>query len=58
MSNYETINNIAKNKYEDIINNKENEMEELKAAILTYKIERDKYLNNKMDKFNLEKKQT
>ena len=46
MNNYETINNITKNKYEDIINNKENEIKELKAAILTYKIERDKYLND------------
>ena len=26
MNNYETINNITKNKYEDIINNKENEI--------------------------------
>jgi len=46
MNNYETINNITKNKYEDILNNKENEIKELKAAILTYKIERDKYLND------------
>lgn len=46
MNNYETINNITKNKFEDIINNKDNEIKELKAAILTYKIERDKYLND------------
>ena len=46
MNNYETLNNITKNKYEEIINNKENEIKELKASILTYKIDKDKYLND------------
>ena len=46
LNSYEALNNITKNKYEDIINNKENEIKELKATILTYKIERDKYLND------------
>ena len=46
INNYETLNNITKNKYEEIINNKENEIKELKATILAYKIERDKYLND------------
>ena len=41
---YEILNNITKNKYEEIINNKENEIKELKANILSYKIEKDKYL--------------
>ena len=46
MNNYEILNNITKNKYEEIINNKENEIKELKASILLYKIEKDKYFND------------
>ena len=34
-NNYENLNNITKNKYEDIINNKESEIKELKATILS-----------------------
>ena len=44
INDYEILNNITKNNYEDIINNKENEIKELKANILSYKIEKDKYL--------------
>ena len=44
INDYELLNNITKNNYEDIINNKENEIKELKANILSYKIEKDKYL--------------
>ena len=44
INDYEILNNITKNKYEDIINNKENEIRELKENILCYKIEKYKYL--------------
>ena len=44
MNDYEIINNMTKNKYEDIIKNKDNEIKELKGNILSYKIEKDKYL--------------
>ena len=44
INSYEILSNITKNKYEDIIKNKEDEIKELKANILTYKIEKDKYL--------------
>ena len=44
INDYEILNNITKNNYEDIINIKENEIKELKANILSYKIEKDKYL--------------
>ena len=44
LNQYEISNNITKNKYEDIIKNKDNEIRELKANILSYKIEKDKYL--------------
>jgi len=46
MNNYETLNNLTRNKYEEIISSKENEIKELKASILTYKIEKDKYFND------------
>ena len=46
MNNYEALNNMTRNKYEQIITSKENEIKELKASILTYKIEKDKYLND------------
>ena len=44
INDYEIINNMTKNKYEDIIKNKDNEIKELKGNILSYKIEKDKYL--------------
>ena len=44
INSYELLNNITKNNYEDIIKNKDNEIKELKTSILSYKIEKDKYL--------------
>ena len=55
---FEKLNIITKNKYEEIIRNKENEIKDIKASILTYKFERDKYLSdynlykNEYDKIN------
>ena len=46
LNEYEISNNITKNKYEDIIKNKDNEIRELKASILSYKIEKDKYFSD------------
>ena len=44
INSYELLNSITKNNYEDIIKNKDNEIKELKTSILSYKIEKDKYL--------------
>ena len=58
IKNYEILNNITKNKYEEIIKNKDNEIKELKSNIMSYKIEKDKYLSdynlykNEFDKIN------
>jgi chromosome segregation ATPase len=58
INEFENLNSITKNKYEEIIRNKENEIKDIKASILTYKIERDKYLSdynlykNEYDKIN------
>ena len=46
INDYETLNNITKNKYEDIIRNKDTEIKELRANILSYKIEKDKYFSD------------
>ena len=58
INEFENLNAITKNKYEEIIRNKENEIKDIKASILTYKFERDKYLSdcnlykNEYDKIN------
>ena len=58
INEFENLNSITKNKYEEIIRNKENEIKDIKASILTYKFERDKYLSdcnlykNEYDKIN------
>ena len=39
INEFENLNAITKNKYEEIIRNKENEIKDIKASILTYKIE-------------------
>ena len=58
INEFENLNAITKNKYEEIIRNKENEIKDIKANILTYKFERDKYLSdcnlykNEYDKIN------
>lgn len=46
INEFDKMNEITKNKYEEIIRNKENEIKDLKTSILTYKIERDKYLSD------------
>ena len=46
INNYENLNNITKNKYENIIMNKEEEINQLNAKNLSYKIEKDKYFND------------
>lgn len=58
INEFENLNTITKNKYEEIIRNKDNEIKDIKANILTYKFERDKYLSdynlykNEYDKIN------
>ena len=60
INDYEILNNITKDKYEDIINNKDSEIKELKASLVSYKIEKDKYLSdynlykNEFDKIDKE----